>query len=393
MSVAAVLAEQIARRGPLPVSEVVGTALYHPQFGFYETGGVAGRRGADFLTSPEVGALFGAVVARALDGWWRQMGEPDPYLVVEAGAGSGTLARTVLAAGPDCAHALRYVLVERSAALRRSQGAHLALEDPALLMPPIDPASGRPVPEAPRGPICASLAELPRLSGTPAIVLANELLDNLPFDLAERGASGWSEVRCEMESIVLETGDEVAGAVRPLSFGEVTVPLDAARATELDRLAPGAPVGGRVPLQGAAIEWLRSALAVAGPAGRAIVFDYATTTADLAARPQDSWLRTYRSHGWGAGYLEALGEQDITCEVAADQLVAVKAPARELPQRAWLEEWGVEVLVAEAKQTWKARAHIGDLQALAARSRINEAEALLDPEGLGAFRVLEWHGT
>ena len=43
-------------------------ALYGPD-GFYEReGGGAGRR-ADFLTAPEVGPLFGAVLARALDAW------------------------------------------------------------------------------------------------------------------------------------------------------------------------------------------------------------------------------------------------------------------------------------------------------------------------------------
>ncbi|TMK87491.1 MAG: class I SAM-dependent methyltransferase, partial [Actinobacteria bacterium] len=51
-------------------------------------------------------------MARALDDWWRDMGEPDPYVVVEAGAGAGTLARHVLDAQPRCAPALRYVLVE-----------------------------------------------------------------------------------------------------------------------------------------------------------------------------------------------------------------------------------------------------------------------------------------
>jgi SAM-dependent MidA family methyltransferase len=42
-------------------------ALYGPE-GFYmrPDGGSAGRRG-DFLTSPEVGPLFGAVLARAID--------------------------------------------------------------------------------------------------------------------------------------------------------------------------------------------------------------------------------------------------------------------------------------------------------------------------------------
>jgi hypothetical protein len=33
---------------------------------------------------------------------------------------------------------------------------------------------------------------------------------------------------------------------------------------------------------------------------------------------------------------------------------------------------------------------VGDLAALRARSRVREAEALLDPDGLGAFRVVEW---
>ena len=44
----------------------------------------AGRRG-DFLTSPEVGPLFGAVLARFLDAEWERIGRPDPFTVVDAG--------------------------------------------------------------------------------------------------------------------------------------------------------------------------------------------------------------------------------------------------------------------------------------------------------------------
>ena len=43
-----------------------------------------------------------------------------------------------------------------------------------------------------------------------------------------------------------------------------------------------------------------------------------------------------------------------------------------------------------ARRAWHERAHIGDLQALLARSRVHEAAALTDEAGLGAFRVLEW---
>jgi NADH dehydrogenase [ubiquinone] 1 alpha subcomplex assembly factor 7 len=377
------IAAEIRRHGPLPLERVLEVALYDPAGGFYETGGRSGARQGDFLTSPEVGPLFGAVVGRALDGWWRDMGSPDPFVVVDAGAGPGSLCRAVLASAPDCAPALRYVLVERSAAQRRLHAQNLRLEDPALAFAPVDPDTEAPVPEAVRGPICVSLAELPRVNG-PAVVLANELLDNLPFGLAERGAGQWWEVRVDL--------GEARGPAPPARFVQLLVPLDRERADLLDRLVPDPADGARVPLQDAARAWLRDALAMAGPRGRVVVIDYAATTAELAGRPQDQWVRTYRGHRHGAGFLEALGEQDVTCEVAVDQLATVKRPALDRSQADWLRASGIEELVAEGRTEWSERAHVGDLAALTARGRVSESDALLDTAGLGRFRVLEWVG-
>ncbi len=373
------VADEIRRHGAVALDRVLEHALYDPTTGFYETGGRAGGRAGDFLTSPEVGGLFGAVVAEALDTWWRSMGAPDPYVVVEAGAGPGTLCRTVLAAAPECAAALRYVLVERSAAQRRLHAGKLRLEDPALAFAPVDPDTESPVPGAPAGPICVSLAEMPRVAG-PVVVLANELLDNLPFGLAERGGGRWHEVRVDLAT----AADGVERLV------ETLVPLAPERATVLDRLAPDAAAGARVPLQDAARAWLRDALGIAGPHGRVVVVDYAATSAELAGRPQEQWLRTFRAHARGGGPLDALGLQDVTCEVAVDQLALVRQPSIVTTQADWLRAHGIDELVAAARATWAERAHLGDLAAVAARSRVSEAEALLDLGGLGAFRVVEW---
>jgi SAM-dependent MidA family methyltransferase len=381
------VAADIRRHGPLPVDRVLERALYGAEGGFYEAGGRAGGRHGDFLTSPEVGGLFGAVVARALDAWWRTMGAPDPFVVVEAGAGSGTLCRTVLAAAPECAAALRYVLVERSAAQRRLHAEHLRLEDPALAFAPVDPDTEAPVAGSPTGPICVSLPELPRVAG-PAVVLANELLDNLPFGLAERREGAWCEVRVDVAAAA-GAGAGSGGGGRLI---ERAVLLDPERAAALDRLAPEAPDGARVALQAAARAWLRDALAVAGHGGRVVVVDYATTTAAMATRPQEEWLRTYRGHARGGGLLDDLGAQDVTCEVAVDQLALVRAPTSDTGQAAWLRAHGLDALVDEARRTWAERAHLGDLPALAARSRVTEADALTDLSGLGSFRVLEWRG-
>src|SRR5262245_51419750 len=182
--------ERIHREGAISFAEYMELALYEPTEGFFTRGGGAGRAGRDFVTSPEVGSLFGMVIARALDDAWRRMGEPDPFVVVEAGAGRGRLAADVVRAVPACSGALRYVLVERSASLREEQRERLALEPPDEALGPFmvsdDGESREPVPG--RGPIVTSLDDLPaaRIRG---VVVATELLDNLAVHVVKGSPS------------------------------------------------------------------------------------------------------------------------------------------------------------------------------------------------------------
>lgn len=340
--------------------------------GFYAGGGGAGRQ-RDFITSPELGLLFGTVMARALDGWWLELGRPDPFVVVEAAAGTGTLARSILGAAPGCAPALRYVLVESSDTLREQQSGMVALEPPHWVLGPTEDEDDMQVAVAGTGPLVTSLADLPAQPVT-GVVLANELLDNLPPLLLERRDGGWSEVR------VGEEGRR---------FVEVLVPAAPELQAEADRLAHDAPEGGRVPLQHRSCEWLRRALATV-ERGRVVLIDYADVTPSMARRPWSEWLRTYRSHGRGGHPLDGPGTQDVTCEVAVDQLARVRPLAADRSQAEFLQDERIVAFTAEARAAWEERAHIGDLQALKARSLLSEAAALTDPAGLGAFRVLEW---
>src|SRR5690606_22880206 len=113
-------------------------------------------------------------------------------------------------------------------------------------------------------------------------------------------------------------------------------------------------------------------------------------TSSLAARPWREWLRTYRGHERGGDPLDRPGSPDGTREVAGDQLTRWRPPAADRSQADWLPAHGLDALVDAARATWHERAHLGDLEAMKARSRVNEAAALTDPDGLGAFRVLEW---
>lgn len=302
--------------------------------GFYEGGGMAGK-GGDFITSPEVGPLFADVLLAAFDEWTADV--PGARWV-EVGAGRGTLARQLRARRPG----LDVVLVERSAALRAAQ-AGLGVESR---------------PDLPPGPV-------------EGVIFANELLDNLAFDLLVRSEDGWLEVR-----------------VDPGTGTEVLVPATAEDSDAAARLAPAAGPGARIPLQRQAVAFVTDALARLRPGhGRLVLVDYADTTASLAARPWRDWLRTYRAHQRGGPPLEAPGTQDITAEVAVDQL---PPPDLDRSQADFLRAHGLDPLVEAARAEWQERAHIGDLAALKARSRVSEAAALTDPDGLGAFRVLEW---
>jgi len=380
------LADRIRRGGPITFAEFQDAALYDPEAGFFTTGGGAGRVGGDFVTSPEVGALFGTLVARYLDDAWDRLGEPDPFVVVEAGAGRGRLASDVLRALPACTPALRYVMVERSAVLRSEQRELLTVEPAEEALGPVllgsDPQEDDEwVPGT--GPIVASIDELPGI-GFEGVVVANELLDNLPVRIVERTGDGWAEVRVGLD------GDRLVAML---------VPADATLAAEADVVAGGAKVtpGVRLPVPTVLADWLA---AVAGVLrrGEVLLVDYAENGAGLAARGQGRWLRTYRHHERGGDPLDAPGSQDITCDVSLEYLrsIATRAGfvvADESTQAAWLTDLGVEALVEEGRAVWRERAHLGDLAAISGRSRVGEAAALLDPDGLGSHRVVTLERT
>lgn len=361
----AAIVDHIGRAGPIGFDEYVGHALYAPGLGFYTGGGGAGRR-RDFLTSPEVGPLFGVVMAQALDTWWDELGRPDPYVVVEAGAGPGTLARTMLAAAPRCSNSLRLVLVERAEV-------QWATHPAGVLSRPDLPVPGE-------------------LGDGPVVVIANELLDNLPFGLVELTEVGWAEVTV---GAVVSSDHNSGGPGSAGSAGlvEALVPLEPRRAAWCrGKAGRQAPLGARMPVHAEAASWLDEAHTLAGP-GRVVVLDYASTSRELAARPWTEWVRTYAAHGRAGHPLDDPGTCDITVEVAADQLASVQPPDLDTDQASFLRAHGIDQLAEAGARRWRQTGSAGGLAAIAGRSAVHEAAALCDPSGLGAFRVMEWTGT
>jgi SAM-dependent MidA family methyltransferase len=124
--------------------------------------------------------------------------------------------------------------------------------------------------------------------------------------------------------------------------------------------------------------------------GRVLVFDYCSqSTSEIAVTPWREWLRTYKDHERGVHYLIEPGSQDITTQVMIDQLM-MTVPALSVTQQSeWLHKWGIDELVSEGNRYWEEHKSAPDIAAMKMRSRVNEAQALTDRDGLGAFWAID----
>lgn len=191
---AARLRELIAASGgAVDFSEFMQRVLYEPGLGYYAAGHRKFGAGGDFVTAPEMGALFGQCLARQCE---EVLGELAGGDVLEFGAGTGALAAQLLESLRDAGRLPdQYCILELSAELRERQRRTIAGQCPDLL------------------PRCRWLDRLPdRFEG---VVIANEVLDAMPVERFRVTAAGLEIIQ------VTWTGEEFGETTRPAAPGEL----------------------------------------------------------------------------------------------------------------------------------------------------------------------------
>jgi NADH dehydrogenase [ubiquinone] 1 alpha subcomplex assembly factor 7 len=332
--------ERIRRRireeGPITFAEFMEEALYGPG-GFYERTpvGPAGH----FVTSPHVHPVFSRLVGKALEEMWVLLGRPAPLRIVEVGASDGTMAREILAGFERAGIDVAYDAVEVS------KGAREALSPVA------------------RG-VVAALDELEPLD--PGLLVANELLDNLPFRRVRRRGDTLVEVRVGID------GDGLIEAEATL---DGSFAFDARRLAEADEAI--VPTG---------------ALAFVDELGRSLRRGYALLI-DYAAIDADQ-VHGYRDHRLLQDVLEDPGSADVTAGV---DLEALAHRARDAGLQAFETVSQDQALVALGLDEWMRaeRDHQGEMlassrgvEAIRAWGGRSRASLLADPAGLGRLRWL-----
>lgn len=325
----------------MPFDRFMEIALYDPD-GFFGGPRLRSERRGDFLTSPEVSPLFGETLAVFVRREMDRIGEP--FQLVEVGAGSGSLLSALL----EWVEVQAWV-VEISPAARSKLGGLL--------------------------PEDRILAEIPK--EVRGVILANELLDNLPMALAQMIDGEWRERWVDEEEEALHFVD---ADPRP----EVL--------EWLDEYGGEVAEGGWVEVQLAAQAWLEQALTRL-EAGSVLVIDYGDIAENLISRRRDGTLRTYRAHHLGPHPLDEPGTTDITADVNFSALVAIaEAAGAEVDlyrQDDFLANLGLRERLSHLRKSELEAARSDDeMRRLRLRSLKTEAETLMHPRGLGDFRVL-----
>jgi SAM-dependent MidA family methyltransferase len=102
-------------------AEFMQMALYHPLYGYYAAGKSPIGAEGDFVTSAYLAPDFGELIATQIAQIWEILGYPNPFVVVEIGAGQGLLVRDIMYALHrnhfSCFECLQYRIIESSPAV------------------------------------------------------------------------------------------------------------------------------------------------------------------------------------------------------------------------------------------------------------------------------------
>lgn len=271
-------------------AEFMEMALYHPQLGYYATPSSSIGPQGDFITSPHMSHDFGEMLAEQFADMWQALDQPNPFTLVEMGAGQGLVAADVLTHlqkhYPACFACLSYVIVEKSAALKleqkkrlsdwQSQGVQLSWQE---------------------------LTDLPTQSIV-GCAFSNELVDAFPVHWVELHSHSLQEmwVSADRQELMPVLG-ELSTPELQKYFERVGIDLSSY------------PDGYRSEVNLAALAWLETVSARLRR-GYVLTIDYGYTAQRYysLARSQGT-LQCYYRHAHHSDPFAYVGEQDITAHV------------------------------------------------------------------------------
>lgn len=355
-------------------AEFMELALYDPEQGYYATNQVQIGVAGDFFTSPHLCPDFGELLAEQFLDMWRVMGRPEPFTLVEMGAGQGLVAADVLKylatqkqstdASDDYAAlwaALRYIIVEKTEGLIEAQ---------QRLLQPFQFSSDKVQ--------WIGFEQLPE-TGIVGCFFSNELVDALPVHqfIVQDGALQEVFVAVDGES---RTFTEVISSPSTDHLAGYLVGQDI-------NIGTGYEDGYRSEINLAALDWLGT-VSQKLDRGYVLTIDYGYLAPQYYS-PQrlQGTLQCFRRHGAHQDPYAYLGHQDITAHVNFTALEK-QGLALGLTSMGYTQQ-GLFLMALGLGDRLVVNNNTSDITQLNEVIRRRETlQSLINPLGLGGFQVL-----
>jgi SAM-dependent MidA family methyltransferase len=343
-------------------AEFMDLALYHPDYGYYSSGQVAIGAKGDFFTASSLGPDFGELLAEQLAEIWLILDRPQPFQVVEMGAGLGDLAIDILnywqSNYPDLLQNVEYSIIEESSSLISTQQEKLQLwREKGIRLS------------------WNSWSDLANHSVT-GCFFSNELIDAFPVHQVI-----WQDHQLQEIYIVENQGNLIE------MIGQISTPelLNYFEKVQIKINESDYPDGYRTEVNLQALDWLNR-VSQKLKQGYLLTIDYGYS-AQKYYHPQRSQgtLQCYYQHRYHADPLVNLGFQDITTHV---NFTALENHGQSI---------GLEILGFTQQGLFLMGLGLGDRLAELSTGKFNFVEIfkrrdalhqLIDPTGLGKFGVL-----
>ncbi len=293
LSLHARLRARIQSEGPITFHDFMAAALYDDEAGYYFREDERWGRKGDYWTSPERSVLFAATFAKYFARLFHNLGEPESWVVFEAGAGSGKFAEGVLDTlrlrSPEVFKATRYVIDELSPSARALAAERLA-----------------------RFGTQVEFARMSQLGSVPiGVIFSNELLDAFP-----------------VHRVTVRDGELAEFFVHTNDKGSFEWIIQRPSTSELAKYFAGMPISlaeGQIAEVNLELrKWIGTAAETLGR-GYVVTVDYGATASEIfspSARPAGT-LRSFSRQQFVHDLLTQPGEQDITSSVNWSDVIQI----------------------------------------------------------------------
>ncbi len=162
---------KLKKKNNLPLDKFINFSLYNKENGYYMKKSKFGKYG-DFITAPNISRLFSEMIAIWIIGFWKSLGSPKKFNLIELGSGNGEMMKIIIESFqnfPNFFNSCNLIIYEKSPSLIKIQ--KIKLKNSNITW----------------------ISKLKKINNKPSIFIANEFFDALAIKQFQKKEKLWFE--------------------------------------------------------------------------------------------------------------------------------------------------------------------------------------------------------